>query len=443
MANQIFTDLGDSPPVYRIDLSLPPSERYVELATIYRNKLRSLTGLFDELISSLRPGISLIWVQRAARLFLRRLYTNEETEEIKGICKATGIDLYLLVSLNVLLDLLMGCTSGAALSKDDGDIDARMLHFRTLDWNMDGLRELIVQLEFVRGPDTENVLATSITYVGFVGVLTGTRKGLSVSLNFRPNHDMSTAWANMRFYGNHILVLLGIRRSISSLLRQCLLPSESPEWKLGAKSPEPKDISLDVISAVVPQIPTTAAYLIFCDGRSAVTMEKDHRSAVVQASNTFIVTTNSDVDTMPSLTKNHSGLLDDKTMMLDIIEDSNYRKACMQAHWDRKIEKWNHARNAQPNDRQQSPAVVTTPEVLEKTSSRGKESPVSTEAEGVSDKSVTPVCVTATPVELIQWTTTYPTTNQMTHFATIMDPTFGKIFWLKRYPVPLGINTNL
>ncbi|KAI1982927.1 hypothetical protein LOZ54_005184 [Ophidiomyces ophidiicola] len=164
MANQIFTDLGDSPPVYRIDLSLPPSERYVELATIYRNKLRSLTGLFDELISSLRPGISLVWVQRAARLFLRRLYTNEETEEIKGICKATGIDLYLLVSLNVLLDLLMGCTSGAALSKDDGDIDARMLHFRTLDWNMDGLRELIVQLEFVRGPDTENVLATSITW---------------------------------------------------------------------------------------------------------------------------------------------------------------------------------------------------------------------------------------------------------------------------------------
>jgi len=33
------------------------------------------------------------------------------------------------------------------------------------------------------------VIASTIGYVGFVGALTGVRKGLSVSLNFRPYHN--------------------------------------------------------------------------------------------------------------------------------------------------------------------------------------------------------------------------------------------------------------
>jgi hypothetical protein len=39
---------------------------------------------------------------------------------------------------------------------------------------MDVLRKVVVQLEFVNEPGGE-VIAKSITYVGFVGVLTGVR----------------------------------------------------------------------------------------------------------------------------------------------------------------------------------------------------------------------------------------------------------------------------
>ena len=60
-----------------------------------------------------------------------------------------------------------------------------MLHFRTLDWGMDPLRRVICQLDFTTKPHGP-IFASTITYVGFVGVLTGVRQGLSVSLNFRP-----------------------------------------------------------------------------------------------------------------------------------------------------------------------------------------------------------------------------------------------------------------
>lgn len=60
--------------------------------------------------------------------------------------------------------------------KKDGE-EKRMLHFRTLDWGMDELRSVIVVLEFVRSdsPEPEKVIGRTITYAGFVGVLTGVR----------------------------------------------------------------------------------------------------------------------------------------------------------------------------------------------------------------------------------------------------------------------------
>lgn len=81
---------------------------------------------------------------------------------------------------------------------------------------MDALREVVVELQFIRGPNSD-VLARTITYVGYTGVLTGTRytyvtdnanvgltspnrPGLSLSLNFRAEHDHSTYVQNVRYF---------------------------------------------------------------------------------------------------------------------------------------------------------------------------------------------------------------------------------------------------
>lgn len=161
----------DVPPTYTIDLSLPPRQRYVELARDFKPRLRELTSLFDEIIEL--AGIENVErVRSLARWVLRGVYSKEQTEELRGISKTIDVEMYLLVALNTLLDVLMGCTSGGARTQE-GSI-SKMLHFRTLDWGMDSLRHIVVNLEFIQSPSSK-VIARSVTYVGFVGVLTGVR----------------------------------------------------------------------------------------------------------------------------------------------------------------------------------------------------------------------------------------------------------------------------
>jgi hypothetical protein len=173
----------ESIPTYRIDLSLPPSERYIQVATDFAPRMKKVTPLFDEVLAPLIPWAFMRRiVEFVASLVLRRVYSSEETQELKGISKASGLDMYFLVALNVLLDSFLGCTSGGVLtqphsSAGSSDQSERMMHFRTLDWGMSPLRNVLVVLEFVRSKskEPEKVLARTITYAGFVGVLTGVR----------------------------------------------------------------------------------------------------------------------------------------------------------------------------------------------------------------------------------------------------------------------------
>lgn len=181
-------DHPDDPPRYTIDLSLTPSQRYVQLATDFKPVLSSLDlkRLFDDVAYVLLPWLPVSGVRFLSRLMLRKVYDAEETEELRGISRACGIEMYLLVALNTFLDLLMGCTSGGVRIKEGVDVETKMLHFRTLDWGMDELRKLVVQLDFVKSPGGD-VIARSITYAGFVGVLTGIR---SVEVPY--HHDLFT-----------------------------------------------------------------------------------------------------------------------------------------------------------------------------------------------------------------------------------------------------------
>ncbi|GAQ05263.1 hypothetical protein ALT_2584 [Aspergillus lentulus] len=439
---------GDVPPTYRIDLSRPPAERYVEVAKTYRNELRSLTALFDALVESIAPNISLEWVKRLARLFLRRVYSDEETEEIRGISQATGIEMYLIVSLNVLLDVLMGCTSGAARAQDQ-DTTSRMLHFRTLDWGMDALRRVLVQFEYVRGPDYDTVVATNITYIGFVGVLTGVRKGLSVSLNFRPNHDFGGWLGDLRFYGSHLLVMLGLRRSISSMLRQYIIAAEDPRgtWfgrMLGVlvrRRRRGEKPTLRSICQEVMRTPSTAAYLVLCDGAEAAVIEKDHRTARMDSSSSFIVATNNDClgpepgskDRDTDITFGAALTSGEPMSMTEFIQDSKERRACMQAHWDKKVaQAGRSAHGVKPRHdplrrTRSSRSRVADPPAGSTSAAVGKQSAESSENHEVA----------ATPAEIIQWTAAYPTTNEMTHFSAVMDPTTGRVIWIRRFRDPL------
>jgi len=371
-------------PTYTIDLSLPPLRRYQRVATEFLPHLASLTTLFDEIVP--RPTF-----RGLARLLLRRLNSKEQTEELRGIHLVTGLGMHLLVAFNVLLDLFMGCTSGGVkLSVED-----RMLHFRTLDWGMDPLRKVIVQLEYIR--DGVKV-ASAITYVGYVGVLTGVRKGLSISLNFRPVHNASTWLANVRFYLHHALVLFGCRPAISAILRTILIP---------------KDVSqalatLDLLLTELPATTTTAGYLVFCDGEQAVTLEKDHNTAFMQSASDIIVVTNHDRAQelgsggwRPShVESSHEGKLTnilDKIALSGIVAESTARKHCVTKLWE-----------------------GTAKSDFSRISTMNGE-------EAITQNKVS------------DWLNTYPVTNALTHYVVLMDPKAGEIVWVKHYSDPRAL----
>ncbi len=379
------------PPTYTIDLSLPPIERYKRLAEDFKDEVVTLPFLFDEVVKGQLPKIDTKRVRRLAKLLLRGLHNKEENEELKGIQEATGIEMYLLVAFNVLLDLFMGCTSGGVKVRD-GESGTRMVHFRTLDWGMPALRKVIVQLDFVQtagGP----VIASSVTYAGYVGVLTGVRKGLSMSLNFRPTHDNSTKLKNFRFYLNQFMILLGWRPSISSILRQCLLPTSSESRRFAD--------NLESIEIFIPGTKSTAAYLIFSDGQRTIAMEKDRCKADVRSSPDFIVKTNHDVseEERPTSEKQSSNgntttRVQNATGMEILVEESTDRKACVM-----------RAYHGAMNDIR-------------------KEGALSTEASaGAVDQA-----------QVTEWIKQYPITNEETHYATLMDPTTGTFAWKVMYP---------
>ena len=142
---------NDLPPLYTIDLSLPPHLRYVQLCSDYKTKLIGLSVLYDETVQFL--GVS--WLARALltwgkKLLLRKLYSKEETEEIRAIARNVGIEMYLAVAYNTLLDLFSGCMSAGVMLRGSKGEQERMMHLRGLDWDMDPLRELIVRVEYVR-----------------------------------------------------------------------------------------------------------------------------------------------------------------------------------------------------------------------------------------------------------------------------------------------------
>ncbi|EME82057.1 uncharacterized protein MYCFIDRAFT_30109 [Pseudocercospora fijiensis CIRAD86] len=396
----------DTPPRFVIDLSLPPEQRYLEVCAAFQQEISDLTPLFDEVVGGMLQAVPLKWLHRACRLLLRGVYDSEENKELKGISKATGVAIYLLVCFNVLLDLFMGCSSGGAAIRD-GDTGVKMLHFRTLDWGMPSLRKIVVQLDFVTqegGP----VVASSLTYAGYVGVLTGVKKDLSLSLNFRPNRLEKGKWiADAKYYWHLAMVLLGRRRSISSELRRFLLPkptkhdAKEKEKEVPWSSPKYTEIVEEVKCSGRKPMKTTACYLCFSNGQETTVFEKDYRTAVFRSSNELIVITNNDLEaesansTSGEQTSQYVGALQ------EILDEAQDRRKCAGDNYN--------AMKADAAKRHRSA-------VLE-----GDDSSRLLDVEHI--------------VRLVQM---YPTTNEETHFACVMDPKQGTAVWCRRWVKPIS-----
>ena len=400
---------GVEPPKFTVNLGHPPAQRYNHIVPHFRQQLSKtdFNGLFDDIIRSMAPPALAKCLHVLARIALRRVYTSEETAELRGISNAANISLHLLVAFNALLDLLLGCTSGgcrveadekhSSSKVDHGSPTSRVLHFRTLDWGMDALRQIVVELDFVlyeNGP----IVATSLTYFGYVGVLTGVRSNLSLSLNFRPHHDRTTFRKRLDFRIHQLLVLLGLRQSISSVLRGYLLmPVDDVGGQMESEEDLPPAGGGPRMSRILRHLalsPSTAAYLVFCTPQKVYCIEKDHRTASVRSSHDFLTAYNHDVKDEGDSLRVKEAALDlaggPVSGMENLVRYSTERKTHLDLLWHRAV-------NIRRRKYKRRTHAVSMEDVLHM----------------VRDVEIS---------------------NEETHYAVLMDPERGKILWRRAYP---------
>ncbi|KAI5460406.1 hypothetical protein BGZ63DRAFT_247059 [Mariannaea sp. PMI_226] len=395
-------------PKFVVDLSMPPQSRYDHIIPHFQSQIEDcdLTTVFYDLLELLAGRILGKCLRVASHLALRRLHNAEESAELAGISKATSIPIHVLVAFNVLLDLLLGCTSGGVRTIDPTtdalDQKPRILHYRTLDWGMDQLRNIIVELDFVRytgGP----VVATTVGYLGYVGVLTGVRRGLSMSLNFRPYHSRKGFKQRFSFRWHQVMVVLGFRQSVSSVLRDVLLGTglQQRSGRRKEKDGEANPHELDVSAVISDQATSssTAAYIIFCTPDRVFIVEKDHRTALVRESDTFLTAYNHDAidEENPKSQPEASGectQTETAIGMSEIIKFSLDRKSHLDEMWQRRVAACQHLYETQSQ-------AVTFPDVLL----------------FVKHKKIS---------------------NDETHYAVIMDPVDGKVIWRRAYDLMMS-----
>lgn len=220
------------------------------------------------------------------------------------------------------------------------------------------------------------------------------RKNLSISLNFRPNrNDSASKVSNVKFYSHHLLVLLGLRPSISSVLRGYFLTSPQNHNKSHLAS----------VTESLPSTSSTASYVIASDGATTTVFEKDRITAKTMCSSSFIVATNHDSSLEGPLgtserqksTEARPSHHQTVTGIEDLIAESIDRKGCVTARWQRAVARYR------------------------------KRHPGASEDE-----------VRVSQSEVVKWLEEYPVTNECTHFATVMDPKVGEIVWVRRYEDP-------
>jgi uncharacterized protein YjbI with pentapeptide repeats len=166
---------ADSPFV--VDLSLPPEQRWTEVASTHEAQMKAALALMNEYLTPLEHSLADVI---AADL---DAFLGDVGAEMKGIATAANMDVGDVVLFNLASEFLPSGCSGMLGADESGMI----WHGRNLDWegtenDTQLLQALSVHVILVNG--SRSVRAE--TWAGYVGILTGmVPYKFSVSSNWR------------------------------------------------------------------------------------------------------------------------------------------------------------------------------------------------------------------------------------------------------------------
>lgn len=178
-------------PRYIVDLDAPPEHRWTQIIDDYKHHIRAIDAYARNVMilifgSIIGPPIDAI-VRCVLKTFAGRA---AYAAEMKAVAKQAGMDLGRLLIMQHIYETAACCTSIVA-----ADANGQPLHIRCMDWGMDMLKPLTIEVDVRKGGRT---IFLATTWAGFLGVFTGMRPGeWSCSLNYRATQGGSV-WHNLK-----------------------------------------------------------------------------------------------------------------------------------------------------------------------------------------------------------------------------------------------------
>ncbi|KAK5965301.1 N-acylethanolamine-hydrolyzing acid amidase [Trichostrongylus colubriformis] len=156
---------------------------------------------------------------------LNRYFPEEYADEIRGIANASGLPLGLVVSMNILYDILafdrkhilqLGCTSIVAQTEN-----GTIFHGRNLDYAMgDLLKNVTIIADFTRGQGHDKkIVYSGVTFALSSTLFTGQNDAFSLSLNAR--------YSGPYIYNIFMEFYTRFRTPVGFLLREVLSTSKT------------------------------------------------------------------------------------------------------------------------------------------------------------------------------------------------------------------------
>lgn len=160
---------------YKINLDLSPEKRWEEVINDNQEALLQALESCDEMIGNSWFVNSLFWALNKLGLVLY-------CREIEGIANQIGVSAGKIASLQLMYEASTACTSIVTQGKDGVPV-----HIRTMDWEMEFLTPLTVEVDFYQNDEK---VFTGTTWPGYVGILTGMKpNGYTVSINYRRSKE--------------------------------------------------------------------------------------------------------------------------------------------------------------------------------------------------------------------------------------------------------------
>lgn len=172
-------------PLFELNLNLHESIRWKHIIEHYKDQLDDIVLEINETLEKITSSVYFNWIISPIINIFKSFNCCMYADELVYFSKVFNISFEKLLILQLYYEISAACTSIGT------KINNKNAMFRTMDWPLDFLKKLTLDLKVTKN---NNILYYATTWLGYVGMLTITvPNSHSLAINFRSTQT-TTIW---------------------------------------------------------------------------------------------------------------------------------------------------------------------------------------------------------------------------------------------------------